>query len=85
MAATNRNAFESKVMKIQLIALGILAALNPMLSGCATETPTAFTQPPDDLTKKRVYTQDDLRKTGRSETGAALEASDPAVRTTGGR
>ena len=85
MAATSRSAFESKEMKIQLIALGILAALNLMLSGCATETTTTSTQPQDDPTKKRVHTQDDLRKTGRSETGAALEASDPAVRTTGGR
>ena len=87
VAASRRCAFESKVMKIQLIALGTLAAANLMLSGCATETTTttSSTASQDDLTKKRTHTQEDLRKTGRSETGAALEASDASVRTTGGR
>ena len=73
-------------MKIQLIALGTLAAANLLLSGCVTETATTTTtQTETDQTKKRVHTQEDLRKTGRSETGPALEASDATVRTTGGR
>jgi hypothetical protein len=72
-------------MKISPTAVTILVAGNLLLSGCATETTTASRTAQDDPTKKRVHTQEDLRKTGRSETGAALEASDASVRTTGGR
>ena len=35
-----------------------------------------------DQTQKRVHTQEELRKTGQSETGPALEKTDAAVRVT---
>lgn len=49
-----------------------------LLSGC-TSTPTT-TQTQTDQTKKRVHTQEELKKSGQSETGPALEKTDPAVR-----
>lgn len=58
-------------------ALAILA-----LSGCATDTTTTTTTTTEtDQTKKRVHTQEELKKTGESETGPALEKVDPSVRT----
>lgn len=49
------------------------------LAGCATQTTTTtLTQP--DQTTTRVHTQEELRKTGESQTGPALEKVDPAVR-----
>lgn len=53
-------------------ALAILA-----LSGCATDTTTTTTT----TAEKRVHTQEELKKTGESETGPALEKVDPSVRT----
>jgi len=48
------------------------------LSGCTSTTTT--TQSQTDQTKKRVHTQEELRKSGETETGPALEKTDPAVR-----
>jgi hypothetical protein len=55
-----------------------------VFSGCASET-TTTTQTQTDQTTKRVHTQEELRKSGLSETGPALEKTDPAVRMSGGR
>jgi hypothetical protein len=49
-----------------------------LLGGCASTTTT--TQSQTDQTKKRVHTQEELRKSGESQTGPALEKTDPAVR-----
>jgi PBP1b-binding outer membrane lipoprotein LpoB len=62
-----------------LIAIGTLA-----FAGCATET-TSTTQTQTDQTTTRVHTQDELRKTGESQTGPALEKTDAAIRTDGNR
>ena len=62
-----------------LIAIGSLA-----VAGCTTET-TTTTQTQTDQTTTRVHTQDELRKTGESQTGPALEKTDAAVRTEGNR
>ena len=74
------------MMKTRHFAFCLLAVSTLMLSACATSstTTTATTTEPDP-TKKRVHTQEDLKKTGQSETGAALEKVDPAVRTSGPR
>jgi PBP1b-binding outer membrane lipoprotein LpoB len=62
-----------------LLALGAL-----FFSGCATSsTTTAETQ--TDQTQKRVYTQDELRKSGETNPAAALEKTDPSVRMSGPR
>jgi outer membrane biogenesis lipoprotein LolB len=53
-----------------------------VLGGCASET-TTTTQ--TDQTTKRVHTQEELRKTGETQTGPALEKVDPAVRSSGNR
>jgi hypothetical protein len=75
-----------EVMKTRYFVFCILALASFVLSGCATDTTTTTTTTAEtDLTKKRVHTQKDLKKTGESETGEALEKVDPAVRTSGSR
>jgi hypothetical protein len=49
------------------------------LAGCASRTETVETRPDP---QKKTYTDQDLRKTGRSTTGEALEQVDPSVRVT---
>lgn len=71
-----------KMMKIQYVFL--VSIVSVVVAGCVTETtrsrPMASTT---DQTKKRVYTQEELQKTGQSDTGAALAKVDPSVQTTG--
>jgi hypothetical protein len=62
-----------------VLTLGTLA-----FSGCATET-ASTTQTRTDQTTTRVHTQEELRKTGESQTGPALEKTDAAIRTEGNR
>ena len=64
--------------------LGLIAIGNLAVAGCTTE-PTTTTQTQTDQTTTRVHTQDELRKTGESQTGPALEKTDAAVRTEGNR
>jgi outer membrane biogenesis lipoprotein LolB len=68
-------------MKILFGSFVILAGASFLLSGCASD-PTTST-PATDPTRKRVYTQEELKKTGQSETGPALEKVDPAIQTSG--
>lgn len=67
-------------MKIPYISL--LAATSVALSGCANQKETMI-QSTTDQTQKRVHTQEELRKTGETETGPALEKVDPAVQISG--
>ena len=64
--------------------LVVLALATVALSGCASDT-ASTTAPKTDLTEKRVHTQEELQKTGQSDTGAALEKVDPSVQTSGRR
>jgi len=64
---------------LAVIAVGALA-----LVGCATET-TTTTQTETDQTTTRVHTQEELRKTGESQPGPALEKIDPSIRINGNR
>ena len=66
------------IMKIQHFLL--VAITGFVLSGCASEK-EIMTQSTTDQTEKRVHTQEELRKTGETETGPALEKVDPAVQT----
>jgi hypothetical protein len=52
-----------------------------LLGGCTSTstTTTTTTQSQTDQTTKRVHTQEELRKSGESQTGPALEKTDPAV------
>ncbi|HSP45523.1 MAG TPA: hypothetical protein VLO30_05985 [Chthoniobacterales bacterium] len=68
----------------QSFAFCLFAAGSLFLAGCVNST-TTTTQPPTDQTTKRVHTQEELRKSGQSETGSALEKTDPAVRMSGPR
>jgi hypothetical protein len=70
-------------MKIHQIALNLLALGGLFFSGCATDT-TTTTQTRTDPSK-RVHTQEELRKSGETEPGAALEKTDPSVRMSGPR
>jgi PBP1b-binding outer membrane lipoprotein LpoB len=73
-------------MKTYSVALCLAALTGLVLSGCTTTTETAATtQPQVDQTTKRVHTQEELRKTGQSETGPALEKTDAAVQVSGPR
>ena len=74
------------MMKTRYFAFCALTLASVMLSGCATQSTTATTTAPEtDQTLKRVHTQEELRKTGESETGPALEKVDPSVRMSGPR
>ena len=74
---------ESQIMKTHFfLTLVVLSGL--ALGGCATETATT-TQTTTDQTTTRVHTQEELRKTGESQTGPALEKTDAAIRTEGNR
>jgi outer membrane biogenesis lipoprotein LolB len=55
----------------------VLAVSVGLLAGCTSTTTT--TQSQTDQTKKRVHTQEELKKSGQSEVGPALEKTDPAV------
>ena len=70
-------------MKIHHFALALVAVGALGLSGCTTET-TTTTQTQTDPSK-RVYTADELRKTGETNPAAALEKTDPAVSVSGPR
>jgi uncharacterized protein (DUF2345 family) len=69
-------------MKIPYISL--LAVASVALAGCANQKET-MTQSTTDQTQKRVHTQEELRKTGETQTGPALEKVDPAVQISGQR
>lgn len=64
--------------------LAIVASGGLAFAGCATET-TTTAQTQTDQTTTRVHSQDELRKSGESQTGPALEKSDAAIRTEGNR
>jgi outer membrane biogenesis lipoprotein LolB len=66
------------MMKIQYFFA--VALVSFVLSGCAKDRETMVQT--TDQTQKRVHTQEQLQKTGESETGAALEKTDAAVRVT---
>jgi hypothetical protein len=68
------------MMKIPYISLIASACL--VLSGCANQKET-MTQSTTDRTQKTVHTQEELRKTGETQTGPALEKVDPAVQVSG--
>ena len=69
------------MMKISYISLVIFAIAGVVLSSCASqkETVVQSTGP----TNKTIHTQEELQKTGQSETGPALEKVDPSIQTSG--
>lgn len=74
-------------MKSNLI-IGLAAFIGvSFLAACASPTrPTARYDARDyDATKKRVYTQEQMLKTGEPTTAAALEKLDPSVTVSGSR
>ena len=74
------------MMKTRSIVFSVVALASLVLSSCATDTTTTTTTTAEtDQTRKRVHTRDELKKTGETETGAALEKVDPSVRTSGPR
>lgn len=79
---TSGNTYR-KLMKIHYFALDLLAVGGLFFSGCATDT-TTTTQTQTDPAK-RVYTQEELRKSGETNPAAALEKTDPSVRMSGPR
>jgi hypothetical protein len=79
----DRREHESKMMKIHYFAVGLVAVGGMFFSGCATDT-TTTTQTRTDPSK-RVYSQEELRKSGETDPGSALEKTDPSVRMSGPR
>jgi hypothetical protein len=73
-----------KLMTIHHFPLGLVAVGALFFSGCATDTTTTTTQTRTDPSK-RVYTQEELRKSGETDPGSALEKTDPSVRMSGPR
>jgi outer membrane biogenesis lipoprotein LolB len=68
------NVYVSAIMKLQ--RLFFVGFVSFVLFACAKEK-EVMVQAPDPA--KRVHTQEELKKTGRSEVGPALEQVDPAV------
>ena len=62
----------------------LLAAGSLALAGCTTTT-TTTAQTKTDPTTTRVHTQEELRKSGESQTGPALEKTDAAITSSGPR
>jgi outer membrane biogenesis lipoprotein LolB len=66
-------------MKIQYwFLVGVACAL---FLGCASSKETV-TESTTDQTQKRVHTQEELKKSGETQLGPALEKTDPAIQTT---
>ena len=61
----------------------VLAASVGLLAGCTSTTTTTTSQTETDQTKKRVHTQEEMKKSGESDPGRALEKTDPAVQIQG--
>ncbi len=57
--------------------LAFIAAGSLAFSGCANKKESVVEKP--DPTVKRVHTQEQLKKTGSTQPGPALEKVDPAV------
>jgi hypothetical protein len=70
-------------MKFSIFVAAIVAASTFTFAGCANQSSNA-TAAADDPTK-RTYTNDDLNKSGRQNTGEAIRALDPSVQTSSGR
>jgi len=69
-------------MKAFLLFLGLATSVNALI-GCANDSQNS-SSPGTSAT--RFYTNDDLQRTGKRDSGEALRAVDPAVTTTtGGR
>ena len=69
---------------MKLFYYALLAAGSLTVAGCVTET-TKTREVQNDQTTTREHTQSELRKTGESQTGPALEKTDPAVTMSGPR
>ena len=65
-------------MKIQHIF--VVAVAGCLLLGCASQK-EAVTDTTTDQTQKRVHTQEELKKTGETQVGPALEKTDAAIQT----
>ena len=72
------------LLLMKLFYFALLAAGSLTLAGCVTET-TKTREVQTDQTTTREHTQSELRKTGESQTGPALEKVDPAVTMSGPR
>ena len=72
------------LLLMKLFYIALLAAGSLTLAGCVTET-TKTREVQTDQTTTREHTQSELRKTGESQTGPALEKVDPAVTMSGPR
>lgn len=64
---------------VAVLMIGSLA-----FGGCASET-TSTAQSQTDQSRARVHTQEELRKTGESQTGPAVEKTDASIQTSGNR
>lgn len=65
------------MMKIQSWFLVVVAC--SLFSGCASQKETIVTT--TDQTQMRVHTQEELKKTGETQVGPALEKTDAAIQT----
>lgn len=62
----------------------LIAIVSVALLGCANRQET-MTESTTDSTQKRVHTQEELKKTGETETGPALQKVDPSIQVSGQR
>ena len=71
-------------MKTFLWAAAIVAVSPLIVAGCANQQPSKPAVS-DTNPASRTYTREELDKTGRHQTGPALEAADPSVQASDGR
>ena len=73
-------------MKPRMITVICISCASVILASCTTTTRTTETsRPAYDQTTKRVYTQEQMRKTGEQSPAAALEKLDASVTVSGNR
>jgi hypothetical protein len=70
-------------MKFSIFVTAIVAASIFTFAGCANQSSNATAAAGDPT--KRTYTDEELNKTGRQNTGDALRSLDPSVQTSSGR
>ena len=70
-------------MKFSIFVAAIVAASAFTFAGCVNQSSNATAAAGDPT--KRTYTNDDLNKSGRQNTGEAIRALDPSVQTSSGR
>jgi PBP1b-binding outer membrane lipoprotein LpoB len=70
-------------MKTKMLVVACLSGLAITWAGCANQATTTASNTAKREPLQWTHSQEELQKTGRTQTGDALQAVDPSVQTTG--